>query len=53
MLIDRGGRVKLADFGLARAFQAKQSYTQEVSYSLAPRCLRPSPGQRAPSQHKR
>jgi len=30
VLIDRCGRVKLADFGLARAFQAKKTYTQEV-----------------------
>jgi len=30
ILIDRHGRVKLADFGLARAFQAKKMYTQEV-----------------------
>ena len=30
VLIDRSGRVKLADFGLARAFQTRRSYTQEV-----------------------
>ena len=30
MLIDRKGHVKLADFGLARAFQTKKPYTQEV-----------------------
>lgn len=30
VLIDRNGRVKLADFGLARAFQARKLYTQEV-----------------------
>lgn len=30
VLINNSGRVRLADFGLARAFQAKQNYTQEV-----------------------
>lgn len=30
VLIDLHGRVKLADFGLARAFQPKRTYTQEV-----------------------
>ena len=30
VLIDRRGVVKLADFGLARAFHARRSYTQEV-----------------------
>mmetsp|Transcript_30450 Transcript_30450/g.79013 ORF Transcript_30450/g.79013 Transcript_30450/m.79013 type:complete len:355 (+) Transcript_30450:430-1494(+) len=30
VLIDKQGRVKLADFGLARAFQAKKTYTHEV-----------------------
>lgn len=30
VLIDHTGTVKLADFGLARAFQPKRSYTQEV-----------------------
>lgn len=30
VLIDKEGRVKLADFGLARAFQSHQRYTHEV-----------------------
>ena len=30
VLIDALGRVKLADFGLARAFQTRRAYTQEV-----------------------
>lgn len=30
ILIDELGRVKLADFGLARAFQTQKTYTQEV-----------------------
>lgn len=30
VLIDKEGRVKLADFGLARAFQSQQKYTHEV-----------------------
>jgi len=30
VLIDKQGRVKLADFGLARTFQSLQSYTHEV-----------------------
>jgi len=30
VLIDKEGRVKLADFGLARAFQSQQRYTHEV-----------------------